>query len=70
MSQTPSFKLIACDDPDFVIIRFKGGPPYEDIAFKIVQREWEINHKNGYKCQFQNGIFQLWFYFKRYRYRR
>ncbi|KAK0422122.1 hypothetical protein QR680_007379 [Steinernema hermaphroditum] len=67
---TPSFTVTQCDDPDFAIIRFKSGPPYEDIAFKIVNREWEINHKHGYKCQFHNGVFQLWFFFKRYRYRR
>uniref|UniRef100_A0A1I7XX41 Splicing factor Cactin n=1 Tax=Steinernema glaseri TaxID=37863 RepID=A0A1I7XX41_9BILA len=67
---TPSFTVTQCSDPDFAIIRFKAGPPYEDIAFKIVNREWEINHKHGYKCQFHNSVFQLWFFFKRYRYRR
>jgi len=69
-TQTPTFKVMECEDPDFAILRFKGGAPYEDIAFKIVNREWEINHKHGYKCQFQNGVLQLWFFFKRYRYRR
>ncbi|VDM59041.1 unnamed protein product [Angiostrongylus costaricensis] len=69
-SQTPSFTVTPCDDPDFAVIRFKAGPPYEDIAFKCVNREWEVSHKHGYKCQFQNGVFQLWFVFKRYRYRR
>uniref|UniRef100_A0A915EAK8 Splicing factor Cactin C-terminal domain-containing protein n=1 Tax=Ditylenchus dipsaci TaxID=166011 RepID=A0A915EAK8_9BILA len=69
-SNTPTFKLTECEDPDFAILRFKGGAPYEDIAFKIVNREWEINHKHGYKCQFQNGVMQLWFFFKRLRYRR
>ncbi|KAL6735834.1 hypothetical protein Aduo_006241 [Ancylostoma duodenale] len=69
-SETPSFTVTPCDDPDFAVIRFKAGPPYEDIAFKCVNREWEVSHKHGYKCQFQNGVFQLWFVFKRYRYRR
>uniref|UniRef100_A0A914N6Q4 Splicing factor Cactin n=1 Tax=Meloidogyne incognita TaxID=6306 RepID=A0A914N6Q4_MELIC len=69
-TQTPSFALIKCEDSDFAILRFKAGPPYEDIGFKIVNREWEISYKHGYKCQFQNGVFQLWFFFKRYRYRR
>ncbi|PVD20134.1 hypothetical protein C0Q70_20628, partial [Pomacea canaliculata] len=41
-----------------------------DIAFKIVSREWEYSYKRGFRCQFQNNIFQLWFHFKRYRYRR
>ncbi|KAJ7390540.1 hypothetical protein OS493_024577 [Desmophyllum pertusum] len=58
------------DPKDFAILRFHAGPPYEDIAFKIVNREWEYSHRHGFRCQFQNNIFQLWFHFKRYRYRR
>ncbi|KAI3964381.1 hypothetical protein MKW92_045734 [Papaver armeniacum] len=27
------------------LIRFHAGPPYEDIAFKIVNKEWEYSHK-------------------------
>uniref|UniRef100_A0A3P8WBH9 Splicing factor Cactin n=1 Tax=Cynoglossus semilaevis TaxID=244447 RepID=A0A3P8WBH9_CYNSE len=58
------------DNKDFGILTFHAGPPYEDIAFKIVNREWEYSHRHGFRCQFANGIFQLWFHFKRYRYRR
>ncbi|GAU15990.1 hypothetical protein TSUD_338610 [Trifolium subterraneum] len=29
------------------IIRFHAGPPYEDIAFRIVNKEWEYSHKKG-----------------------
>ncbi|KAK6311037.1 hypothetical protein J4Q44_G00190920 [Coregonus suidteri] len=58
------------DNKDFGVLRFHAGPPYEDIAFKIVNREWEYSHRHGFRCQFANGIFQLWFHFKRYRYRR
>ncbi|XP_075300515.1 splicing factor Cactin isoform X3 [Opisthocomus hoazin] len=68
---TPEYFLEACqDNKDFAILRFQAGPPYEDIAFKIVSREWEYSHRHGFRCQFANGIFQLWFHFKRYRYRR
>ncbi|KAM5238777.1 splicing factor Cactin [Ctenodactylus gundi] len=68
---TPEYFLEACaDNRDFGILRFHAGPPYEDIAFKIVSREWEYSHRHGFRCQFANGIFQLWFHFKRYRYRR
>ncbi|KFV62388.1 Cactin, partial [Dryobates pubescens] len=68
---TPEYFLEACQDKkDFAILRFHAGPPYEDIAFKIVNREWEYSHRHGFRCQFANGIFQLWFHFKRYRYRR
>ncbi|UYV79524.1 CACTIN [Cordylochernes scorpioides] len=70
-SITPQFFLEPCaDNKDFAILRFHTGPPYEDIAFKIVNREWEYSYKRGYRCQFYNNIFQLWFHFKRYRYRR
>lgn len=68
---TPEYFLEACaDNRDFAVLRFHAGPPYEDIAFKIVNREWEYSHRHGFRCQFANGIFQLWFHFKRYRYRR
>ena len=53
-----------------MILRISAGPPYEDIAFKIVNKEWEYVYKRGFRCQFHNNIFQLWFHFKRYRYRR
>ncbi|XP_013097556.2 splicing factor Cactin [Stomoxys calcitrans] len=70
-SKTPQYFLTQCEDnPDFAILRFRAGPPYEDIAFKIVHREWEFSYKRGFRCQFHNNIFQLWFHFKRYRYRR
>ncbi|KAK5582640.1 hypothetical protein RB653_004225 [Dictyostelium firmibasis] len=59
------------DNPDTCILRFSAGPPYEDIAFKIVKKEWEKSHKYGYKCVFDDkGVLHLWFNFKRYRYRR
>ncbi|XP_054482102.1 splicing factor Cactin [Anoplopoma fimbria] len=68
---TPQYFLEpSLDNKDFGILRFHAGPPYEDIAFKIVNREWEYSHRHGFRCQFANGIFQLWFHFKRYRYRR
>lgn len=68
---TPEYFLTPCpENHDFAILRFHAGPPYEDIAFKIVNREWEYSYKRGFRCQFHNNIFQLWFHFKRYRYRR
>ncbi|KAK6643576.1 hypothetical protein RUM43_005086 [Polyplax serrata] len=70
-NSTPEYYLTTCaDNRDFAILRFHAGPPYEDIAFKIVNREWEYSYKRGFRCQFHNNIFQLWFHFKRYRYRR
>ncbi|XP_057549301.1 splicing factor Cactin [Amaranthus tricolor] len=58
------------DSSETCIIRFHAGPPYEDIAFRIVNKEWEYSHKKGYKCTFERGILHVYFNFKRYRYRR
>lgn len=70
-SVTPRYTITPCkDNTDFSTLRISAGPPYEDIAFKIVNREWEYSYKRGFRCQFHNNIFQLWFHFKRYRYRR
>eukprot|EP00189_Rhodosorus_marinus_P011389 CAMPEP_0184742086 /NCGR_PEP_ID=MMETSP0315-20130426/5106_1 /TAXON_ID=101924 /ORGANISM="Rhodosorus marinus, Strain UTEX LB 2760" /LENGTH=306 /DNA_ID=CAMNT_0027212777 /DNA_START=130 /DNA_END=1047 /DNA_ORIENTATION=- len=59
-SKAPGFKIQKTDNPDVCILRFVAGPPYEDIAFKIVNREWEHSHKKGFKCTFERGIFHLW----------
>uniref|UniRef100_A0ACD5UCY5 Uncharacterized protein n=1 Tax=Avena sativa TaxID=4498 RepID=A0ACD5UCY5_AVESA len=52
------------------IIRFHAGPPYEDIAFRIVNKEWEYSRKAGFKCTFERGILHLNFHFKRFFYKR
>lgn len=58
------------ESPDTCILRFHAGPPYEDIAFRIVNKEWEYSRKKGFKCTFERGILQLHFNFKRCGYRR
>ncbi|CAA0840031.1 Cactin [Striga hermonthica] len=58
------------DSSETCIIRFHAGPPYEDIAFRIVNKEWEYSHKKGFKCTFERGILHVYFNFKRHRYRR
>ena len=68
-TKSPTFSLEKSSD-DSTVIHFHAGPPYEDIAFRIVNREWELSHKKGYRCIFDKGVLQLWFNFKRYRYRR
>ena len=68
---TPEYFLEPCkDNREFVVLRFHAGPPYEDIAFKVVNREWEYSYKHGFRSQFNCNIFQLWFHFKRNRYRK
>ena len=36
--KTPQYYLEATESPDYCIIKFKAGPPYKDIAFKIQRR--------------------------------
>ncbi|CAM0142374.1 hypothetical protein VKS41_002132 [Umbelopsis sp. WA50703] len=57
-------------NPEIVTIRFHAGPPYEDVAFRIVNREWEYSHKKGFKSAFDRGILSLHFHFKREFYRK
>lgn len=43
---TPSYKFVRDkSDPDTCLLVFTAGPPYEDIAFRIVDKEWEYSHK-------------------------
>ena len=52
------------------MIKFCGGPPYEDLAFRIINKEWDTIEKHGFVSVFDNGVLQLHFNFKRARYRR
>lgn len=69
-TKSPQYTLERSDTPDTCMIRFHAGPPYEDIAFKIVNREWDMTEKAGFKNLFDRGILYLYFNFKRYRYKR
>ncbi|KAL1901077.1 hypothetical protein Sste5346_002144 [Sporothrix stenoceras] len=59
-------------EEDTCLIRFSAGPPYEDIAFRIVDREWDYSAKRerGFKSVFEKGILQLHFQFKKIYYRK
>lgn len=41
-------------EDDTCLIRFMAGPPYEDIAFRIVDREWDFSAKRerGFRSSF------------------
>jgi len=69
-SKAPEFKVYEEEGSLYATIVFRGGPPYEDIAFRIVNNEWDYANHRGYRCRFENGIFSLYFNFKRRRYRR
>lgn len=65
-TKAPTFKIIrengrrrgetnaAPGEEDTCIIRFIAGAPYEDIAFRIVDREWDYSAKRerGFKSSF------------------
>lgn len=43
-SVAPSYKIIKGDSPEFCIIRFMAGAPYEDIAFKVLLNYISIDY--------------------------
>ncbi len=70
-SVTPTFRTEPIPgNSDWVILRFKAGPPYLDIAFKIVNKDWERDSRYGYKAVFERGVLRLYFNFRRQRYKR
>jgi hypothetical protein len=54
-------------EEDMCVIRFVGGEPYEDLAFRIVDREWDYSAKRerGFRSSFDKGVLTLWFQFKK-----
>lgn len=53
-------------EEDTCLIRFIAGPPYEDICFRIVDREWDYSAKRdrGFRSSFDkvNSYFHLSFF--------
>ncbi|POS69500.1 hypothetical protein DHEL01_v212105 [Diaporthe helianthi] len=83
-TKAPTFKIIReggrrrgesfapAGEEDTCLLRFIAGPPYEDIAFRIVDREWDYSAKRerGFRSSFDKGILQLHFQFKKIYYRK
>jgi hypothetical protein len=70
VSKTPTFKIHRTEDQDLVILEFIASKPYRNLAFKIRAGEWEKLPRAGYKSVFTQGMMQLHFNFRRYRYKR
>jgi hypothetical protein len=50
-SKTPQYRLIPMPgEPDVRLIVFQAGPPYLDVAFKVLGKPWEHSHRFGFKC--------------------
>lgn len=84
-SKAPTYKIIReggrkkgqtlapAGEEDTCIIRFVSpGPPYEDVAFRIVDRDWDYSGKEGrgFKSTFEGGVLSLHFSFKKVYYRK
>jgi hypothetical protein len=69
-TKTPKYYLEPADADDFCILRFHAGAPYEDVAFKIINREWNRSRKRGFRCTFERGVLSLYFNFTTHWYRR
>ena len=68
-TKSPTYKIIrehgrkrgqsfaAAGEEDTCLIRFISGPPYEDIAFRIVDKEWDYSAKRerGFKSTFEKA---------------
>lgn len=52
---------------DTCIIRFHAGPPYQDLAFRIVNQDWQ---KKSVISTFENCLLRLYFNLEHYPYRR
>ncbi|KAF8605467.1 hypothetical protein BDV93DRAFT_470618 [Ceratobasidium sp. AG-I] len=70
-AKAPTYKIVKePGNDDTVLLHFTAGPPYEDIAFRVVNREWEYSHKRGFRSSFDRGCLSLWFNFRRNYYRK
>ena len=67
----PTYHLEAAGSKEFAILRFHApGGPYEDVAFQVLNKEWDVNRKAGFRVTFEKGVLSLSFNFKRNFYRR
>nr|XP_010907945.1 cactin [Elaeis guineensis]XP_010907946.1 cactin [Elaeis guineensis]XP_019702564.1 cactin [Elaeis guineensis] len=41
------------------LLRFHAGMPYEDVAFRIINNEWDYTRRRGFKCTFDHGYDQI-----------
>ncbi|KJZ76120.1 hypothetical protein HIM_04576 [Hirsutella minnesotensis 3608] len=53
---------VAAGEADTCLIHFTAGPPYEDIAFRVVDREWDFSAKKerGFRSTFDKASCMNW----------
>lgn len=72
-SKTPTYSIDKDEesaDGSTCILRFSAGAPYEDVAFRIINKKWNTDPKGGFRCVFDRGILQLYFRFMMQFYKR
>lgn len=70
-SKAPQYKIETCEaSQEYILLRFTASAPYEDVVFRILNKEWDLDRRSGFTCQFARGVLQLYFKFKQDRYRR
>lgn len=72
-NQFPRFfleQLTETSDARCCILRFSLGPPLSDCSFKVLNRVWDVSQRKGFRSVFDQGIYHLYFNFRRLHYRR
>ncbi|KLT43358.1 hypothetical protein CC85DRAFT_307589 [Cutaneotrichosporon oleaginosum] len=69
-STPPTYERVRTADEDTELLVFRAGPPYEDVAFRIVRKQWDYSHRRGFRSHFDRGVLQLAFKFQRDTYRK
>lgn len=76
-SKTPTYKVernrqkrryvgggggTSAGEDETCIIRFTAGPPYLDVAFRIIDRDWDYSSRfnRGFKSSFDKVYIRLW----------
>lgn len=67
---TPYYKIERSNIENTCLLVIKSGKPYKELIFKIVNKEWDMNERSGYRNYYDKGVYYLGFNFKKYRYKR
>jgi hypothetical protein len=66
----PKYKVEPSKEEGSLLLRFTAGAPYDDLVFRIPNKQWDFDRRSGFTCTFERGILKLHFSFMRDRYRR
>ena len=72
-SKPPTYSFLpdpASPEGETVLIKFHAGPPYEDIAFRVVNGPIAHGQKRGERNTFERGVLRVWYNLAFLRYRR